>query len=215
MRRSSAKLISVHELWELPGWRMSTKVVRTSCPRQLATRLPTCHSAAPASSEKNLVRGICSLQPLTDHSALLSSAVPLPCPLRWAHFPPEQFQSFLRSVCLAFYFTGRYLKMPVKWFNIFCYIMKIYSPPLSQIILRVRINCLGNKYLCILFLTSASLQMVKENSAPTWQKKVELKNKLHCMKIPRINIHRQNLGKGPSPLIFCNEIPQVIKRTNI
>ena len=46
-------------------------------------------------------------------------------------------------------------------------------------------------------------------------KKVELKNKLHCMKIPRINIHRQNLGKGPSPLIFCNEIPQVIKRTNI
>lgn len=72
---------------------------------------------------------------------------------------------------------------------------------------------MGNKYLCILFLTSASLQMVKENSAPTRQKK--LKNKLHCVKIPRINVHRQNLGKGPSPLIFCNEIPQVIKRTNI
>ena len=53
-------------------------------------------------SNKNPVSGICSPQPLTDHNALASAAVPLPSPLCWAHFPPEQSQAFLRFVCLAF-----------------------------------------------------------------------------------------------------------------
>lgn len=45
--------------------------------------------------------------------------------------------------------------------------------------------------------------------------KMNLKNKFHCIKIPRINVNGLRAGKGPSPSVFFNRISQIIKRTNI
>lgn len=45
--------------------------------------------------------------------------------------------------------------------------------------------------------------------------KMNLKNKFHCIKIPRINVSGLGAGKGPSSSVFFNRISQIIKRINI
>lgn len=42
-----------------------------------------------------------------------------------------------------------------------------------------------------------------------------LKNKFHCMTIPRISVCGQESRKGPSPSVSFNGIPQTIKRANV
>ena len=157
--------------------------------------------------------GFADHSPSLTHSALLSFPVPLLSPLCWAHVPTWMIPSIPSLFVPCLYFTGRCSKMPIKLFNIFCYIMKIYSPPLSQIILRERINCLGD--ICMHIIPDLCLSSNVKGKFCTNLTKTNLKNKFHCIKIPRINFHGQELGKGPSASGFCNEIQQIIKRTNI